>query len=248
MPHCPRSRSNLSTLGDALLRFLLAALAFRRAVTFMGFKVSNVFVIDHDLASRESVVELVRVIGLEVDAFESAGAFLAQYDGSRPACVITELQMLDMSANDLLCQLRERGLSIPVVVLTAHANTSTTVQVMRNGAFATIDKPFHEPDLWEEIRKALHEDVQREQADRRRLEIRERFAHLDAAERKVLSGLLEGQSNKAIAFGVGSGLRTIEARRKSLFKKMEVASIAVLVKHVMLAQLENQLPPPPRSP
>jgi len=211
----------------------------------MGLQTSNVFVIDHDAASRAAVVESVRTLGVEVHPFESVEAFLANYAGDRPTCIITELKLLGMGADDLLIELRQRGLSIPVIVLTAHAETKTTVQVMKSGAFTTIDKPYRPFDLWEWIRRALQDDLRRQADDSRRQEIRQRIAHLNQIEQEVLSGVMEGKANKAIAHRLKLGLRTVEGKRKSLFTKMGVDSIAALVKQVMMAQLDPLPPPPP---
>ena len=205
-------------------------------------KAGQIYVIDDDDASREGVTVLVRTLGLQVHDYDAAEAFLAAYDGHRPGCIIADMRMLGMSGNELLLELRRRGLTIPVIILTAHADTPTTVLAMKNGAFTTLDKPCRNSELWNTVRAALHDDGARSEADQRRLEARTRLDQLNQQERDVLKHLLVGDPHKTIANRLGIGLRTVEARRKTLVRKIKFESMAELVKLVMLAE-PDWLPP-----
>src|SRR5262245_9348383 len=119
----------------------------------MTLKAAEVYVIDDDPASREAVAVLVRTLGLEVLEFDSAESFFRKYEGHRPACIVADLRMLGMTGLELLVELRHRGITMPVIILTAHADTPTTVQAMKSGAFTTLDKPCRDSVLWDTIRK-----------------------------------------------------------------------------------------------
>src|SRR5436190_14154579 len=178
----------------------------------MASKTAQIYVIDDDVASREGVTAVVRSLGVPVHDFDSAEAFLSAYDGYRPGCIIADMRMLGMSGNELLLELRGRGLTIPVIILTAHADTPTTVLAMKNGAFTTLDKPCRNSELWDTIRAALHDDIRRSEEDKRLQEARERLDRLTPQERLVLRRLLAGAANKAIAYELDIGLRTVESR------------------------------------
>jgi two-component system response regulator FixJ len=208
----------------------------------MILKDAEIYVIDDDSAAREAVAELVRTLGLEVRDYASAEDFLKSYSGHRPACIVADLRMLGMSGLEMLLELRRRGLTIPVIILTAHADTPTTVQAMKNGAFTTLDKPCRDSELWETIRNALHADIKHCEEDQRRREILQRIDSLNQAERIVLQHLLAGDPHKAIAHRLNIGLRTVETRKQSLFQKMQVDSIAELVKLIIFAD-PSLLPP-----
>ena len=208
----------------------------------MTLKAAEVYIIDDDADAREAVGVLVRTLGLVVKEYDSAENFLQNYAGHRPACIVADMRMLGMSGLELLKELRRRGLSVPVIILTAHADTPTTVQAMKSGAFTTLDKPCRNSELWDTIRVALHDDIRRGEEDRRRQQVQERLDSLTPAEREVLKHLVAGDPNKMIAHRLDVGLRTVEARRKSLSQKMEVDSIAELVKQVML--VDPTLTPP----
>jgi FixJ family two-component response regulator len=208
----------------------------------MPHQAGKIYVIDDDTASRESVTLAVRPLGLEVPAFDSVEAFLSTYDGQRPACIVADMRMLGTSGNELLQELRQRGLTIPVIVLTAHADTPSIVMAMKNGAFTTLDKPCNNEELWDAVRAALQDDIKRSEEDDRRQEARQRLAQLTSGERGVLKRVLAGEGNKAIAYRLDIGLRTVEARRKALARKLKFESIAELFTLVLLAEPEL-LPP-----
>jgi two-component system response regulator FixJ len=150
--------------------------------------------------------------------------------------------MRGMSGVEMLVELRRRGLSIPVIILTAHADTPTTVLAMKNGAFTTLDKPCRDSELWETIRSALHEDERLGEEDRRRQALRQRFDALTQPERDVLKFLAAGEPNKQVAHLLAISLRTVESRKQTVFQKLDIDSIAELVKLVMLVE-PDMLPP-----
>lgn len=197
---------------------------------------SQVFIVDDDADIREAISTLVMQLGLSATGFESAEAFLAGYNGERPACVVTDVRMLGMTGLELQVELNQRGLMLPVIVLTAHADTPTTVRAMKQGAFTLLDKPCRDSELWEAIRSALEEDVERMTQDFRQRELQGRLATLTPGERDVLDLLMDGEANKVIAQKLDLGLRTVEARRQSALKKFNVDSLAELIPLVLLAR------------
>lgn len=199
-------------------------------------KDSQVFIVDDDADIREAIATLVTQLGLTAIGFESAEAFLAGYQGERPACVVTDVRMLGMTGLELQQELNLRGLCLPVIVLTAHADTPTTVRAMKQGAFTLLDKPCRDSELWDAIRSALEEDVGRMEDDQRQRELEVRLRLLTTGEREVLDLLLAGEANKVIAQKLDLGLRTVEARRQSLLKKFDVDSLAELIPLVLLAR------------
>jgi two-component system, LuxR family, response regulator FixJ len=202
----------------------------------MAPKAAQVYVIDHDAASRDKATALVRKLGFIARSFDSTESFLSEYDERRPTCIVADMGTPGKSGIDLLLELRSRGLTIPVIILTAPGDTRATVLAMKSGAFTSLDKPCDEYDLKETVHIALHEDKKRSEEDKRRHEARYRLNQLTTQERNVLRQLLAGTAHKVIALRLKIGLRTVEARRKSLFEKAKVDSIAELVKLVMLAE------------
>lgn len=196
----------------------------------------TVFVVDDDVQARKSVCAVVASMGLAAEGFSSAEEFLAGYREGRRGCVITDLRMPGLSGLDLQQELIRREWPLPVVILTAYPRTSVTVQAMRAGAVTLVEKPYRDDELWDAISKAITKEAALWALHRRRRDIQARMASLTPSEREVLDRLVAGMPNKAIAQELGLGLRTVESRRREVFRKMQTNSLPELVRLVLEAQ------------
>ncbi len=191
---------------------------------------ATVYVVDDDEQACKAVLTLVKTMGLPAESFSSAEEFLAAYDGHRPACLVTDVRMLGMSGLELQEQLNKLGISISVVVLTAYANTNTTVRAMRNGALTLMEKPCDDDLLWESIRTGIATDQQNWEQEQRTSDLRQRLETLTPKEREVLEYIVAGNANKVIANRLDVSVRTIENHRQKIFQKMKADSLAELVR------------------
>lgn len=203
----------------------------------------TVFVVDDDEEARASVCALVRSMGVETIPFTSAEDFLAAYDGRAPGCLVTDVRMVGMSGIELQETLREQGIDLPVVVLTAFARTALTVKAMRNGAVSMLDKPYDDDDLWDAIRGGLQRDAEQRAARRQQQEFATRLASLSPAEREVMDLVVDGMQNRTIANRLGVSVRTVENRRREVFTKMQASSLAELVRIAVACQARDNLAP-----
>ena len=203
-------------------------------------KGTTVFVVDDDEAGRDSVRCLVEPMGVEVGLFASAEEFLDAYDPSQPGCLVTDLKMLGMSGLELQHELNRQGINIPTIVMSAYADVSVAVRAMQQGALTLLEKPCRGMELWDAIQKALDVDQETREENERRREIEERLQTLTTQEREILESIVEGMPNKAIAKNLDISLRTVEARRKSIFQKMKTHSVAELVQAVMEVRTDKR--------
>ena len=194
-----------------------------------------VYVVDDDPGARKSVAALAQSHGARTMEFASAEEFLETADDQMQGCLVVDVRMEGMSGLDLQLQLLERGITLPVVVITGYANVPMAVQAMKAGAVSFLTKPCNPHKLWENITDAVEQSradrgarVQRDSAARR-------LATLTDDERVVLAKVMEGLPNKRIARDLDIGLRTVELRRANLMKKMEVGSLAELVQLAVMA-------------
>ena len=201
---------------------------------------ATIFVVDDDQQSRKAVLTLIQAMGVPVESFASAEEFLQNYDGRRPACLVTDIRMLGMSGLELQEQLNKLGITIPVVVLTAFANTPTTVRAMRNGALTLMEKPCDDDELWEAVRTGLICDQQNWAQEQQREEIRNRVESLTPKEREVLGYIVAGDANKVVARKLDVSVRTVENHRHKIFQKMQAQSLAELVKMALSVGLTTK--------
>ncbi|MEM7235962.1 MAG: response regulator, partial [Planctomycetota bacterium] len=160
-----------------------------------------------------------------------------------PGCVVTDLRMYGMSGVELQQRLAQQGFHIPVIVITAYASTPVTVKAIKQGAITLLEKPCDDQDLWDAIVKALGQDDELCERKRTLDQIDQRYSSLTADERVVLSGICDGQPNKAIAHDQGVTERTIETRRRNVFRKMKVSGITELVKVMLIYKDERGTDP-----
>ncbi len=207
----------------------------------MSLNTSVVYVIDDELAVRESLAALVGSHGRRVELFESAEQFLAGHDRNSPGCLIVDYRMNGLSGTELLKILQDDGCHLPVILMTAYATVPLAVQAMELGALTVLEKPCRREELWQCIDKALQLDSQHYGSRVRTNDARRRLGTLGEDEMAVLDRIIAGQQNKAIAHELGIGLRTVEARRQSVFQKLGADSLAQLLRLVLDARTNSNV-------
>jgi two-component system, LuxR family, response regulator FixJ len=196
---------------------------------------STVHVIDDDEALRASLTFLLRTARLDVQSYPSAAAFLEALPQTNLSCVITDVRMPGMSGIDLLRRLRERRVSVPVIVITGHGDIPLAVEAMKMGAIDFLEKPFDDEVLIASVRAALRQKEGEAKRQGERAEIEGRLAALSNRERDVLGGLVAGRANKQIAYDLGISPRTVEIYRANLMSKMKAGSLSDLVRMALIA-------------
>jgi len=195
----------------------------------------TVFVVDDDRAMRESLSWLLDSVGLRVRSYATAADFLAEHDPAQPGCLVLDVRMPGMSGLDLQAELARRGVELPTIVITGHAEVSMAVRAVKAGAIDFIEKPFSDQLLLDRVRQALEVDLEAREVRRRREDARRRLATLTAREREVLDLVVAGKANKEIASALGLSTKTVEVHRAHVMSKMCVDSLAELIRITLLA-------------
>ncbi len=195
----------------------------------------TVFVVDDDRAMRESLSWLLDSVGLHVRSYATAADFLADHDPAQPGCLVLDVRMPGMSGLDLQAELARRGVELPTIVITGHAEVSMAVRAVKSGAIDFIEKPFSDQLLLDRVRQALEIDRQAREVRSRREDARRRLATLTAREREVLNLVVAGRANKEIASELGVSPKTVEVHRAHVMSKMCVDSLAELIRVTLLA-------------
>jgi two-component system response regulator FixJ len=197
-----------------------------------------VHVVDDDAAVRDSLQFMLEAADLRVRTYDSATALLERLAELEPGCIVTDVRMPGMTGLELIAQLKARGATQPVVVLTGHADVGLAVEAMKAGVVDFIEKPFDEAALLRAVRQALRlgEDVASRSAER--AEIEARIARLTPREQDVFQALATGESNKSAAIKLGISPRTVEIYRANVMEKMQASTLSDLVR--MALQRERQ--------
>ena len=126
-------------------------------------KASLVAVVEDDQFFRESMRRLLRSLGYAVEAFPSAGDFLASARLGETACLIADLHMPSMTGLELHRRLIDIGRAIPTILVTAYPDNDVRARALNDGVVCYLRKPVDEERLLRCLRAALHSDEPREE-------------------------------------------------------------------------------------
>lgn len=200
-----------------------------------------VYIIDDDQAMVESLTWIIESVGLTVRTFIRAQDFLDAYDPQQHGCLLLDVRMPGMSGPELQSKLIEQGLpTLPIIFISGHGDVPLAVRVMKAGAIDFLTKPFNDQILLESINKALRVDKANRDKRQESAQARAKFALLSPREVEVLQGIIAGKPNKVISAELNISLKTVEAHRASVMKKMGVRSVPELVKLVLTNRIENE--------
>jgi two-component system, LuxR family, response regulator FixJ len=200
----------------------------------------TVHVIDDDPAIRDAISLLLKAEGMEVQAYPSAPDFLGAVQNSCNGCVVvTDVRLPGISGIELVSIIKERGFSIPVIMITGHADVQLAVMAMKLGACDFIEKPFKDDALIEAVRAAIKRSES--QSDIAEIaEFTNRFESLTSREKQVLERVISGETNKVIAHKLGISIRTVEVHRSNLIAKTGAKNLAELVRMFFAVQEVRQ--------
>lgn len=185
-----------------------------------------VHLVDDDEAIRRSASFMLRTSGYLVKTYASGVEFLAAAKDAAPGCILLDVRMPEMDGLEVQAALKERGVLLPVVVMTGHGDINTAVEAMKLGAVDFIEKPFEKAVMLNAIEAGLERLEQSAKRQVRAEEARVKLGVLTPRELDVMKGLVRGHPNKTIAYDLDISPRTVEIHRANLMTKLEVHSLS----------------------
>jgi two-component system response regulator TtrR len=195
---------------------------------------STVYIVDDDEAVRDSLRWLLEANNYRVRAFPSGESFLAEYDEKRPGVLIVDVRMPGMSGLELQEQLLARKSTMPIVFITGHGDVPMAVSTIKKGAIDFLEKPFDETDLREIVGRMFEQANERLSQAQAQREHDAMLARLTAREQQVLERIVAGRLNKQIADDLGISIKTVEAHRANIMEKLQVTTVADLMKVALI--------------
>jgi RNA polymerase sigma factor (sigma-70 family) len=192
--------------------------------------IPTVFVVDDDAAVRDALSLLISLKGMRAAVFASAADFLAVYDPAWRGCLLTDLRMPQMGGLELQVELQKRGVTLPVVILSAHGDVATTRTALKNGAVDFLEKPVNDDVLVDVLTNAIRLDELRRVHDEQRSRICAAIERLTPRERAVLELLAEGMSHRDIAARLDISPRTVEVYKARMMEKLQCRTLADVVR------------------
>ncbi|WP_339081311.1 response regulator [Pseudomonas sp. TMP9] len=201
----------------------------------------RVYVVDDDQGMLDSTVWLLESVGLRALPFTSGQLFLDACDEHSQGCVLLDVRMPGMGGLNVQEAMRARGVQMPVIFVSGHADVPIVVRAFRAGAVDFIEKPYNEQLLLDSVQQALSHAPAAVQADPRLQAIEARLASLTPRERDVLLPLVRGYTNREMAEQLDISVKTIDLYRSRVMKRMQAETLADLVGMTIAAQLVDAL-------
>ena len=189
-----------------------------------------VFIIDDDSSIREGVADLLRSIGLQVEAFASTQQFLDSKRPDAPGCIVLDVRLPGLSGLDSQRVLAISDIRLPIIFISGHGDIPMSVRAIKSGAIEFLTKPLHEQQLLDAVHAGIERDRARREEAEALAELRSRFETLTPREREVLSLVVTGQPNKQIAARLGLSEMTVKVHRSQIMHKTRAKSVIDLVR------------------
>jgi two-component system response regulator FixJ len=195
-----------------------------------------VHLVDDDEAIRRSVGFMLKTSGFHVRTYQSGVELLKAAGNLEPGCILLDIRMPGMDGLEVQAALRDKGITLPVIIMTGHGDVTLAVQAMKAGALDFIEKPFEKAVLLSALEHGIDRLKRSAENVERADEAAVRLQALTPRERDVLDGLAKGLPNKTIAYDLGISPRTVEIHRANLMSKLEVKSLSEALRIAFAAQ------------
>lgn len=191
-----------------------------------------IYLIDDDEAIRFSLTALLATMGWETKTYGSVQSFQESEPDFQilSGCVLLDIRMPGKSGITLLESWEQMGSHLPVIMMTGHGSIDLCRRAFKNGAFEFLTKPIDADLLIETVSAALEQQKQSQQQRESQADLQAKLATLSAREQEVMALIMQGKSNKEMARDLTLSPRTVEAHRASLFARLEINSLAKLIK------------------
>lgn len=185
-----------------------------------------VHLVDDDAAIRRSVGFMLKTSGHQVESYESGTDLLKASGHLDEGCILLDIRMPGMDGLEVQQALQEKGVNLPVIIMTGHGDVALAVKAMKAGAVDFIEKPFAKDTLLGSLEEGFQRLTRKGATDDRMRDAAVRLQALTGREKDVLDGLAQGLPNKTIAYDLGISPRTVEIHRANLMTKLGVRSLS----------------------
>ena len=200
----------------------------------------TVFLVDDDEAIRHSASFMLRHAGFLVKTFPDGITFLENVSDAQDGCILLDVRMPGMDGLAVQSALNQRGINMPVIILTGHGDVPVAVEAMKGGAIEFLEKPYEKQALVGAIENAFTLLDSQSADDKRSKEARAKLTSLTPRETEVLECLVAGMTNKGVAHALSISPRTVEIHRAHMMEKLDADSLSTALRIAFLAGIDGK--------
>jgi FixJ family two-component response regulator len=193
----------------------------------------TVYVIDDDPAIRDALALMLGLGGHPTAVFPDAESFLEALQPAWRGCVVADLKLPGASGLELQATLRERGVGLPVVIITAHGDVMSARAAFHAEAVDFLPKPFESAQLLQAVEAAFARERRRLEGEETRRGRDARYEALTEREREILARVAQGLHAKEIAAVLGISPRTVEVHKSRIMGKVGARNVQELVRFAL---------------
>ncbi|WP_372743303.1 response regulator transcription factor [Neptunomonas sp.] len=190
----------------------------------------HVFVVDDDADVRDSLKWLLESVGFKTVIYDSAQDFLETCSADTQGCILMDVRMPGMSGLSAQKKLCARNISLPLIMISGHADVDMAVTAMTQGALTFLQKPFSDQALIDHVQQALLLNLNNWRQAAQMQDIRVHYQSLTKRERQVFEGVVVGHANQEIADWLAINRKTVEGHRANMMAKMQANSLSELIR------------------
>jgi len=210
-----------------------------------GSGTQSIHIVDDDEAVRDSLAALVESAGLSAKVYASAIELLTSPGGLAADCLVADIRMPEMDGLELQQELKRRGMTMPLILITGHADVGLAVQAMKAGASDFLEKPFEGERLLASITEALEQGARKPRANAEPNLAADRLAALTGREREIVDRLVAGLSNKEIARELGISYQRLRSTGLGLWTRPRLVAFhswcAWLLRRIIRPRIKRHL-------
>ena len=203
----------------------------------MKKKTPLIFIVDDDPDMRQALGLLFESADYDFETFACADEFLLRKPCHRTCCLILDIRMPGLNGLELQDELIKRELVVPIVFITGHGDVPKTVRAMKKGAVDFLPKPFIDEELLNAVDKAIEESSRIRKNKSQKDNVQRLLKTLTPREYEIMRWVITGMLNKQIAYKLGISERTVKFHRGNMMNKMQVVSVADLVRLTQKADI-----------
>lgn len=200
----------------------------------------TVFLVDDDEAIRHSASFMLRHAGFLVKTYPDGLSFLEQVSSSQDGCILLDVRMPGMDGLAVQSALNQRGINMPVIILTGHGDVPVAVEAMKGGAIEFLEKPYEKQALVGAIENAFTLLDSQAADDKRNKDAKAKLTALTPREMDVLECLVSGMTNKGVAQALSISPRTVEIHRAHMMEKLQADSLSTALRIAFLAGIDGE--------